>query len=68
MNRTLFDIDAERRRFERKRNALRKVMERQAGMATDTGLSNMRQLMRDYDARIAALTEEMESKRTLTTD
>lgn len=68
MNRTLFDIDAERRRFEQKRNALRKVMERQAGMATDTWLSNMRQLLRDCDTRIEALTEEMKSKRTLSTD
>lgn len=68
MNRTLFDIDAERRRFEQKRNALRKVMEREAGAATDTWLSNMRQLLRDCDTRIDALTEEIKSKRTLSTD
>lgn len=68
MQRTLIELAAERQVFERKRAALLRIMERRAGAATDTGLSNMRQLMRDYDARIAALTEEMESKRTLTTD
>lgn len=68
MNRTLFDIDAERRRFEQKRNALRRLMERLAAAATDTWLSNMRQLLRDCDTRIEALTEEMKSKRTLSTD
>lgn len=68
MQRTLIELAAERRRFERKRNALRKVMERQAGMATDTWLSNMRQLLRDCDTRIDTLTEEMKSKRTLSTD
>lgn len=68
MTRTIDDAAAERRRFEQKRNALRKVMERQAGTATDTWLSNMRQLLRDCDTRIDALTEEMKSKRTLSTD
>ncbi|SUE33646.1 hypothetical protein [Rikenella microfusus] len=68
MNRTLFDIDAERRRFEQKRNALRRLMERLAAAATDTWLSNMRQLLRDCDTRIETLTEEMKSKRTLSTD
>lgn len=43
-------------------------MERLAAAATDTWLSNMRQLLRDCDTRIEALTEEMKSKRTLSTD
>ncbi len=43
-------------------------MERLAAAATDTWLSNMRQLLRDCDTRIETLTEEMKSKRTLSTD
>ena len=39
-------------------------MERLAAAATDTWLSNMRQLLRDCDTRIETLTEEMKSKRT----
>lgn len=68
MEKTLIQLDAERRRFEQKRNALRRLMERLAAAATDTWLSNMRQLLRDCDTRIETLTEEMKSKRTLSTD
>lgn len=59
MERTIMEIDRERRDFERKRNVLRKIMERTAATATEEKLLNCRQLMSDYEAKITELADEL---------
>ena len=68
MERTIIQLDAERRRFEQKRNALRRMQTWWVVTASDERLADLRQLMRDYDDRIAELNEEINMKRAKTTN
>lgn len=61
-------LDAERRRFEQKRNALQRMQTWWVITASDERLADLRQLMRDYDDRIAELNEEIDTKRAKTTN
>lgn len=63
MERTIIEIDCERRDFERKRNVLRKIMERTAAAATEEKLLNCRQLMSDYEAKITELADELNERK-----
>lgn len=63
MERTTIEIDRERRDFERKRNVLRKIMEQKAATATEEGMSNYRQLMGDYEAKITELADELNERK-----
>lgn len=68
MERTIMQLDAERRRFEQKRNALQRMQTWWVITASDERLADLRQLMRDYDDRIAELNEEINTKRAKTTN
>lgn len=68
MERTIMQLDAERRRFEQKRNALQRMQTWWVVTASDERLADLRQLMRDYDDRIAELNEEINMKRAKTTN
>lgn len=68
MERTIIQLDAERRRFEQKRNALQRMQTWWVVTASDERLADLRQLMRDYDDRIAELNEEIDTKRAKTTN
>lgn len=68
MERTIMQLDAERRRFEQKRNALQRMQTWWVVTASDERLADLRQLMRDYDDRIAELNEEIDTKRAKTTN
>lgn len=68
MERTIMQLDAERRRFEQKRNALQRMQTWWVITASDERLADLRQLMRDYDDRIAELNEEIDTKRAKTTN
>lgn len=68
MERTIIQLDAERRRFEQKRNALQRMQTWWVVTASDERLADLRQLMRDYDDRIAELNEEINTKRAKTTN
>ena len=68
MVRTIIQLDAERRRFEQKRNALQRMQTWWVVTASDERLADLRQLMRDYDDRIAELNEEINTKRAKTTN
>lgn len=68
MERTIIQLDAERRRFEQKRNALQRMQTWWVVTASDERLADLRQLMRDYDDRIAELNEEINMKRAKTTN
>lgn len=63
MERTIMEIDRERRDFERKRNVLRKIMERTAAAVTEEKLLNCRQLMSDYEAKITELADELNERK-----
>lgn len=68
MERTIIQLDAERRRFEQKRNALQRMQAWRVVKVSDERLADLRQLMRDYDDRIAELNEEINTKRAKTTN
>ena len=68
MERTIIQLDAERRRFEQTRNALQRMQTWWVVTASDERLADLRQLMRDYDDRIAELNEEINTKRAKTTN